>query len=77
MQAPWPIQRNNQKRTDLQGDRNNDFGYIRDPLMDIEAESCPPDLLHMKKGVLTKLVTQVVLNYIIWEIGLNIYEDNL
>ena len=58
--AVWTIQRNSNRRQQLQGDRQNNMGYIRDPLIDIEPNSCPPDLLHMKKGVLTKMVNQVV-----------------
>ena len=33
---------------------------IRKPVMKMEAANCPPDLLHMKKGIITKLVNQLV-----------------
>ena len=28
--------------------------------MQIDAKSCPPDILHMKKGIISKLMNQVV-----------------
>ena len=28
--------------------------------MDIEPTCCPPDILHMKKGIISKLLNQVV-----------------
>ena len=40
--AVWNIQRNNNRRQQLQGDRQNNMGYIRDPLIEIEPTSCPP-----------------------------------
>ena len=35
-------------------------GCIRKPVMQIEPTNCPPDTLHMKKGIITKLLNQVV-----------------
>ena len=38
----------------------NNKGCIREPLLEINSQNCPPDLLHMKKGIISKLVTQLV-----------------
>ena len=38
----------------------NNKGYIREPLLKVDASSCPPDMLHMKKGIISKLVNQLV-----------------
>ena len=35
-------------------------GCIRKPLLQIEPTSCPLDLLHMKKGIISKLLNQLV-----------------
>ena len=35
-------------------------GCIRKPLIKVDASSCPPDMLHLKKGLITKLLNQVV-----------------
>ena len=35
-------------------------GCIRKPAICLEPTSCPPDLLHMKKGIISKLLNQLV-----------------
>ena len=35
-------------------------GCVRQPLIRFNAISCPPDMLHLKKGIITKLVSQLV-----------------
>ena len=35
-------------------------GCIRKPMIKLELTSCPPDLLHMKKGIISKLLNQLV-----------------
>ena len=35
-------------------------GCIHKPVLQIEPTHCPPDLLHMKKGIISKLVNQLV-----------------
>ena len=35
-------------------------GCIRKPVLQLEPTSCPPDLLHMKKGIILKLFNQLV-----------------
>ena len=35
-------------------------GCICKPVMEIEPTNCPPDILHMKKGIISKLLNQVV-----------------
>ena len=40
--------------------KNISKGCIREPVMKFDIECCPPDMLHMKKGIITKLITQLV-----------------
>ena len=35
-------------------------GCIRKPFIQLEPTSCLPDLLHMKKGIISKLLNQLV-----------------
>ena len=35
-------------------------GCVRRPLLKLEPTACPPDMLHMKKGIISKLLNQVV-----------------
>ena len=35
-------------------------GCVHEPLLPIEPDHCPPDMLHMKKGIISKLLNQVV-----------------
>ena len=35
-------------------------GCIRKPVMQMEPTNCPPDILPMKKGIISKLLNQVV-----------------
>ena len=35
-------------------------GCIRRPLIKLDATSCPPNMLHLKKGLITKLMNQIV-----------------
>ena len=44
----------------LMGDSKDKKGCIRKPVMEIEPTSCPPDMLHMKKGIISKMLNQVV-----------------
>ena len=39
---------------------SNNKSCIRRPLLHVDATSCPPDLLHLKKGIISKLLTQLV-----------------
>ena len=41
-------------------DPDNNKGCIRQPLLEVDASCCPPDILHMKKGIISKLVNQLV-----------------
>ena len=41
-------------------DQKEKKGCIRTPFMHIEPNCCPPDVLHMKKGIITKMLNQVV-----------------
>ena len=41
-------------------ENKNKKGCIRIPVMDLEPTSCPPDVLHMKKAIISKLVNQLV-----------------
>ena len=55
----WSIQRSYKKHMKLLG-CNPNKGCIRKPFIKIEPEFCPPDILHMKKGIITKLINQLV-----------------
>ena len=35
-------------------------GCVRQPLLQVDSTCCPPDILHMKKGIISKLVNQLV-----------------
>ena len=35
-------------------------GQIRQPLLNIDAKDCPPDVLHMRRAIFTKLLDQVI-----------------
>ena len=50
----------NLKRDQLLGQRNP-MGYVRPSLIHLEPSSCPPDLLHLTKGVILKQFNQVIL----------------
>ena len=54
----WPIQRSLEQSEIYVGQQINK-GYARPPLIRIEPTSCPPDHLHMRKGIIGKLFTQV------------------
>ena len=41
-------------------DAETNKGCIREPLLQVDSSSCPPDILHMKKGIISKLVNQLV-----------------
>ena len=54
----WPIQRCLAQSELLLGKQTNK-GYARQPLLLIEPTHCPPDHLHMRKGIIGKLFSQV------------------
>ena len=54
----WPIQRSLHQSELLLGKQNNK-GYARPPLIKLEPTQCPPDHLHMRKGIIGKLFSQV------------------
>ena len=56
----WPISRNYNAHINMMNDTANNKGCIRQPLLQVDASCCPPDVLHMKKGIVTKLVNQLV-----------------
>ena len=45
---------------DLMRGKKNNKGCIREPLLHVDSSSCPPDILHMKKGIISKLINQLV-----------------
>ena len=56
----WTISRTKQERKMITGSKTVDtMGYVREPLLDIEPNQCVPDFLHMKKGVINRLLNQV------------------
>ena len=56
----WPVQRTYVEHMKSLQRKTNRNGCIRPPVTEINAENCPPDMLHMKKGIITKLVNQLV-----------------
>ena len=56
----WIVTRTYCEHMDLMSTCKNRKGCIRKPVMNLEPTSCPPDILHMKKAIITKLMNQVV-----------------
>ena len=54
----WTIKRTIENRANSLG-KDPNYGNVRRPLLDLDPKQCPPDLLHMKKGVISKLLNQV------------------
>ena len=54
----WPIQRNLAEQQRHINKRVHK-GYIRNSLIDIEPSCFPPDHLHLRKGLITRLFNQV------------------
>ena len=65
----WPIERSLQQSSLLLGTSNNK-GYARQPLLELEPTQCPPDHLHMRKGIIGKLFSQVSVNVIATHLAL-------
>ena len=55
----WRIQRTMDLATYLRT-QDDPKGQVREPLLHIDAIDCPPDILHMRKAIYTKLFDQVV-----------------
>ena len=58
--SDWPIERTLAEHMNLMTDNKNRKGCVRKPVIPLEPTSCPPDLLHMKKGIISKLLDQLV-----------------
>ena len=56
----WIITRTHAEHLQSMTESKNRKGCIRKPVINIEPTSCPPDLLHMKKGIISKLINQLV-----------------
>ena len=54
------MERTYEKHLQLLAKPNNCLGCIRKPALSFDAHQCPPDMLHLKKGIISKLVNQVV-----------------
>ena len=54
------MDRNYDKHLELLGKTGKCLGCIRTPALPLDAEQCPPDMLHLKKGIISKLLNQVV-----------------
>ena len=54
------MDRNYEKHLELLGKTGKCLGCIRTPALPLDAEQCPPDMLHLKKGIISKLLNQVV-----------------
>ena len=56
----WDLERSYEKHMELIGKGSQCQGCIRPPAMPFDAEQYPPDMLHLKEGIILKLVNQVV-----------------
>ena len=56
----WPIERTYREHMNLMDSSKHKKGCIRKPVVQIEPTSCPPDVLYMKKGIISKLINQLV-----------------
>ena len=56
----WGIERTISAHLTLMCDRKEKKGCVRKPVINVEPKYCPPDFLHMKKGIITKLLDQLV-----------------
>ena len=56
----WSVQRNKALAEHLLT-QETCMGQIRKPLLNLDAIDCPPDILHMRKAIYSKLLDQVVL----------------
>ena len=54
------MQRNYNKHLELLNNTSHSQGCIHMPAFPFDAENYLPDMLHMKKGIITKLVNQLV-----------------
>ena len=55
----WPIQRCLEDHMHNMREKNPK-SCVREPLIKIEPQNCPPDILHMKKAIITKMLNQIV-----------------
>ena len=58
-QALWPIERCTVHRNLHFGKRDHK-GYVREALIKIDAENCPPDHLHLRRSLINRLLNQVI-----------------
>ena len=57
----WTLSRNHEKHLKLLQQQGLQCqGCIQKPAIPFEADQCPPDMLHLKKGIISKLVNQFV-----------------
>ena len=56
----WEADRSYDKHMDLLSKAPKNQGCIRKPAIPFTADQRPPDMLHMKKGIISKLINQVV-----------------
>ena len=71
----WPIQRSLQRQQELIG-KSQPMGYINPPLIAIEPSLCPPDILHMKKRIISRQLDQV-LEWVICQGKTEIFQQEL
>ena len=57
--AVWTVTRDTHLARHLLSQANS-MGQLREPLLHVDAIDCPPDILHMRKAVYTKLLDQIV-----------------
>ena len=56
----WKLEHNYRKHLELLENNGHSQGCIRIPALPFDCENYMPDMLHMKKGIITKLVNQLV-----------------
>ena len=57
----WQLTRTKEER-DIHCKGDKAYGYFRQLLSDLDQSCCPPDLLHLKKGVISKLLNNVIIH---------------
>ena len=56
----WKLERNYQQHVELLQKGSQCKGCIRMPILPFPVHHYPPDMLHLKKGIISKLVNQLV-----------------
>ena len=56
----WTVARNYDKHMELLHKAGKSQGCVCEPALPFDAQQSPPDMLHLKKGIISKLLNQIV-----------------